>query len=96
MITQLVDKSAGADLRATKMLFDMIKDVEQKAGVAPPPPEPARSTAEDKEVVQLFVARLHRQILQEIAEGKMDIPRTLGRQSQGRSNPLQNVTRTPP
>ena len=32
--TQMVNKSAGADLRATKMLFDMLKEVEQKAGTA--------------------------------------------------------------
>jgi hypothetical protein len=31
VVHQLVNKSATADLRATKMLFDMIKDVEQKA-----------------------------------------------------------------
>jgi hypothetical protein len=35
------------------MLFDMMKDVEHKAGAAAPPPEP-RLTEADKEVVQLF------------------------------------------
>jgi hypothetical protein len=30
MVTQMVNKSAGADLRATKMLIDTIKDVEQR------------------------------------------------------------------
>src|ERR1700741_5588118 len=39
VVHQLVNKSATADLRATKMLFDMIKDVEQKATVTPPVPE---------------------------------------------------------
>jgi hypothetical protein len=34
VVHQLVNKSTTADLRATKMLFDMIKDAEQKAGVA--------------------------------------------------------------
>ena len=33
-------KSASADLRATKMLLDMMKDVEHKAGDPAPPPEP--------------------------------------------------------
>jgi hypothetical protein len=33
----MVNKSAEADLRASKMLFDMMKEVEQKAGAAPPP-----------------------------------------------------------
>ena len=44
VVSQLVNKSAGADLRATKMLIDMLKDVEKKAGVTPPP-EPAPFTA---------------------------------------------------
>src|SRR6266850_135375 len=41
IVTQMVDKSASADLRATKMLIDMMKDVERKAGDIAPPPEPA-------------------------------------------------------
>ncbi len=36
IVTQMVDKSASADLRATKMLIDMMKDVERKAGAAAP------------------------------------------------------------
>ena len=40
IVTQMVDKSASADLRATKMLLDMMKDVEHKAGDPAPPPEP--------------------------------------------------------
>ncbi len=32
IVTQMVDKSASADLRATKMLIDMMKDVEQRTG----------------------------------------------------------------
>ena len=70
IVTQMVDKSASADLRATKMLIDMMKDVEEKAGDAEPPPEPRRLAEADKEVVQHFVARLRRQILQEIEEAK--------------------------
>ena len=68
VVHQLVDKSTSADLRATKMLFDMMKDVEHKAGVASPPPEPRRLSEPDKEVVQLFVERIRRQILAEMAE----------------------------
>ena len=40
IVTEMVDKSASADLRATKMLIDMMKEVEKRAGVAAPPPEP--------------------------------------------------------
>ena len=69
IIAQMVDKSASADLRATKMLIDMMKEVEHKAGVAALPPEPRRLDEADKEVVQLFVARLRSQILREIEEG---------------------------
>jgi hypothetical protein len=67
IVTQMVNESAGANLRATKMLFDMMKVVEQKAGAAAPP-EPAKLTATDREVVDLFVARLRRQIAAEAAE----------------------------
>jgi hypothetical protein len=70
IIAQMVDKSASADLRATKMLIDMMKDAEHKAGVAAPPPKPRRLDEADKEVVELFVARLRSQILWEIEEGK--------------------------
>jgi hypothetical protein len=66
IVTQMVNESAKANLRATKMLFDMMKEVEHKAGVAPP--EPAKLTATDKEIVELFVARLRRQIAAEAAE----------------------------
>jgi len=54
IVTQMVDKSASADLRATKMLIDMMKDVEHKAGDAAPPREPRRLAEADKEVVQRF------------------------------------------
>jgi hypothetical protein len=66
IVTQMVNKSAKADLRGTKMLFDMMKEVEQKAGAAAP--EPAKLTASDRELVELFVARLRRQIAAEAAE----------------------------
>ena len=66
-VTQMVNESASANLRATKMLFDMMKEVEQKAGAAAPP-EPTQLTATDREVVELFVARLRRQIAAEAAE----------------------------
>jgi hypothetical protein len=36
VVTQLVNKSTGADMRATKMLIDMLKDAEKKAGMTPP------------------------------------------------------------
>ena len=65
----MVDKSASADLRATKMLIDVMKDVEHKAGDAAPPREPRRLAAADKEVVQQFVARL-----QEMEEAKAAEP----------------------
>ena len=70
IVTQMVNKSAKADLRATKMLFDMMKEVEQKAGATAP--EPTKLTATDREVVELFVARLRRQIAAEAAEAAAD------------------------
>jgi hypothetical protein len=54
------------------MLFDMMKDAEHKSGAAAPPPEPRPLDAADKEVLQLFIARLRRQILAEIAAQKTE------------------------
>jgi hypothetical protein len=68
VVHQLVNKSTTADLRATKMLFDMMKDAEQKAGVAVPAPEPRRLEEADKEVLQQLKERLRAQILEEMAQ----------------------------
>jgi hypothetical protein len=65
VIAQLVNKSAGADLRATKMLIDMLKEIERKAGPAPAP-EPRPLPAADKEVVAAFIARARRAWEQEM------------------------------
>ena len=70
IVHQLVNKSTTADLRATKMLFDMMKDAEQKAGVAAPSPEPRPLDEADKEVLQGFVERVRQQVLAEMAEKK--------------------------
>ena len=66
IVKQIVNQSASADLRATKMLIDMMKEIEQKAGATPP--EPAKLNLADREVVELFIARLRRQIAAEAAE----------------------------
>jgi hypothetical protein len=67
IVTQLVNESTRANLRATKMLTDMLKDAEKKAGAAPPP-EQSPFTPADKEVVKGFVERVRRALLQEIQE----------------------------
>jgi len=58
VIAQLVNKSASAELRATKMLIEMLRDIERKADPAPAEKNPFGST--DKEVVQQLIARLRR------------------------------------
>jgi len=75
IVTQMVNKSTSADLRATKMLIDMLKGVEQKAGVASPPPAPPPFTEADEHVVEQLIERIRHQVLQEIAEGKTADPR---------------------
>jgi hypothetical protein len=69
---QLVNKSAGADLRATRMLIDTLKDVEKKAG-ATQPPEPAPFTAADEEVMATFIARLRQSWEEELKERGTEI-----------------------
>jgi len=59
VVAQLVDKSAGADWRATKMMLDILQDIEKRAGAAPPP-EVSPLTAADAEVVENLLARLRR------------------------------------
>ena len=71
VIAQLVDKSAGADLRATKMLIDMLKDIEKQAGSASPPEAPPFTPA-DGEVVENLLARLRRMELAKIHHGDPD------------------------
>jgi hypothetical protein len=70
-VAQTVDKSTRADLRATKMLIHMLTEVEAKAGTAAADlaelTAPAKLAPEDREVVELFVARLRRQIAAEAA-----------------------------
>jgi hypothetical protein len=58
VIAQLVNKSASAELRATKMLIDMLRDIEKRADPAPAEKNPFSPT--DKEVVQQLVTRLRR------------------------------------
>ena len=58
VIAQLVNKSASAELRATKMLIDMLRDIEKRAETAPAEKNPFGPT--DKEVVQQLIARLRR------------------------------------
>ena len=58
VIAQLVNKSASADLRATKMLIDMLREIEKKAEPAPAGKSPFSPT--DKEVIQQLIARLRR------------------------------------
>src|SRR6201997_1585410 len=56
VIAQLVNKSAAAELRTTKMLIDMLRDIEKSADSAPAEKNPFSPT--DKEVVQQLVTRL--------------------------------------
>ena len=58
VITQLVNESASANLRATKMLIDMLRDIEKRAEPATAEKNPFSPT--DKEVVQQLITRLRR------------------------------------
>jgi hypothetical protein len=88
IVHQLVNKSTTADLRATKMLFDMMKDAEQKAGVAAPPPELRWYTRADEEVVETLVERIRHQIPTEIAQKKRETAVSSG------NNPAETSAQT--
>ena len=66
VIAQLVNKSATADLRVTKMLLDILKGIERQGGTAPLP-GPPRFTAADEEAIENLLARLRRAWEQEAA-----------------------------
>jgi hypothetical protein len=57
IITQLVNRSAKADLRAMKILLDIIQDIERRT--EPTSPETSFSLADEK-VIEQLTARLHR------------------------------------
>jgi hypothetical protein len=76
VIHQLVNKSTTADLRATKMLIDMMKDVERKAGMTESPALRPEAHS-DEEVLKNLKERLRGQILAEIAAEKAEEPATL-------------------
>jgi Family of unknown function (DUF5681) len=54
VIAQLINNSASAELRATKMLIDMLRDVEKR--VEPAVAEKDSFSPTDKEVVQQLIA----------------------------------------
>ena len=67
IVARMVNESARANLRATKMLIDMMKDAEKKTGTEPPP-EPHRFAPADKEVIKGVVERIRGALLQEIQD----------------------------
>jgi hypothetical protein len=58
VITQLVNKSASAELRATKMLIEMLREIERKTDPASAEKNPFGLS--DKEVVHQLITRLRR------------------------------------
>jgi hypothetical protein len=67
VVTQLINKSATANLRATKMLVDLIKDAEKQTAAATAPEPSPRATAADEQVVEQLIERLRHQIRSEMA-----------------------------
>ena len=64
--SQLINQSASADLRATKMLLDLIKDAERQTAAAAAPEPALPFTKADEEVVATLIERLRHQILTEM------------------------------
>jgi hypothetical protein len=55
IVTQLVNKSASADLKATQIVLAMLRDVESQADGSA---DPAAFTEADQEIIQRIQARL--------------------------------------
>jgi hypothetical protein len=84
VVAQLVDKSTGADLRATKMLLDILHEIEKQAGRASAPEAP-RLTAGDEEVIENLLARLRRIELSKIHHRDTE-------DTEGSSNPINSFS----
>jgi uncharacterized protein DUF5681 len=67
--SQLINQSASADLRATKMLLDLLKDAEKQTAAATAAEPFQQFTAADEEVVEQLIDRLRHQILSEMTAG---------------------------
>ena len=68
VIGQLVNKSASADLAATKVLLDITQGIERRSETAPAPP--AAFTPPDEEVIAYLKAKMERAIRAAIAREK--------------------------
>ena len=55
IVTQLVNKSASADLKATQIVLAMLRDIESQADG---PADPSAFTEADQEIIQRIQARL--------------------------------------
>src|SRR5215472_2122866 len=58
IVRQVVDCSATPDLRAVRIVFDLLRDIENQS--EPASPETSAFTAADKEVIEQLKARLLR------------------------------------
>jgi Family of unknown function (DUF5681) len=71
IVSKLVERSAGADISATKLLLDLLKDIEKKVA---PPPDPAAETRplgrSDEAIVASLSARLRRMPRAEIGDAE--------------------------
>jgi Family of unknown function (DUF5681) len=63
---QLINKSASADLRAIKMLVDIMKDAEKQTTAAQPAEDTYRFIEADEQVLDQLIERLRGQILFEM------------------------------
>ena len=58
IVREVVNRSATPDLRAVKIVFDLLRDIEGQS--EPAPPETSPFTAADEEVIEQLKARLLR------------------------------------
>jgi hypothetical protein len=89
VIAQLVNKSASAELRATKMLIEMLWEIERKTDPAPSEKNPFAPS--DKEVVRQLITRLRRNMCHGCPRAaRQDVPsdETAREPAEAGSNPI--------
>ena len=79
VVTQLVNKSASADLRAIKQLTDIVERVERRTGASQAPVPPPTFSAADVEVIAELKKRMERGIRAAIAAENAEVNADTGR-----------------
>ena len=96
IITQLVNRSATADLRAIKILLDMLRDIESQT--EPAPPETSAFSEADEKVIEQLKARFSKRepaMIENLTRAEYERPAAAGLRHLRRRAASTTSTRRP-